>query len=188
MAWPEVNPHCGYSPARQPEEGLEDLAMVDLTDFEEVAIEGSLFISNIWALSHCHLTRRSVDYNVKEKATGKVYGFYGPYVSQKPIEITSSERQQCEFTIATADLGNSNNWVVCKVVKKLKARYNSTSRSDKLGLKEEKCENTKTSSEVEIEVLKKVGVLRTDFCGEILAGVGARGGGSALRRIHALFV
>ena len=73
-------------------------------------------------------------------------------------------------------------------MKKLKARYNSTSRSDKLGLKEEKCENTKTSSEVEIEVLKKVGVLRTDFCGEMLAGVGARGGGSALRRIHALFI
>ena len=94
MAWPEVNPHCDYSPARQPDEGLEDLAMVDLTDFEEVAIEGSLFISNIWALSHCHLTRRSVDYNVREKATGKVYGFYGPYVSQKPIEITSSEGQQ----------------------------------------------------------------------------------------------
>ena len=189
MTWPEVNPDCDYSPARQP----EGQVLVDFTEFEEVVTEGSLFMSDIWALSHCHVTFDSVDYDVKEKSTSKVYGFYGPYVSQKPIEFetASSEGQQCEFTIATADLGNSNNWVVCRVVKKqqLRAKCKTTSRPGELGLEEEACEKTlQKSIDIEIEVLRKVGVLRTDFCGEMLAGVGATGDGSALRRIHALFV
>ena len=44
------------------------------------------------------------------------------------------------------------------------------------------------SNELEVQVLRKVGVLRTDFCGEILAAIGAGEDDSALRRIHALFV
>ena len=186
MTWPEGNPDCDYNPARQPE-GPEIQDLVDLTESKEVEVatrtEGSLFMSSIWALSHCRVTRGSETYYVKVKATGKVYGFYDPYVSQKPIE-TSSEGQQYEFTIATADLGSSNNWVVCKLVHKLKARCNSTSKSGSA------CESGKApqhSSELEIEVLRKVGVLRTDFCGEMLAAAGA-GDDSALRRIHALFV
>ena len=176
MAWPEVNPDCDYSPARQTK-GPKIQDLVYLTGPEEVAVEG-LFVSDIWALSQCYVTCGLVDYDVEVKT--KVYGFYGPYVSQKPIKLTSSAGQQCEFTIATADLGHSSNWVVCEVVKKLKARCNF------LGPKDEICESRKTSqhsSEIEIEVLRKVGVLRTDFCGEMLAG-----DDSALRSIHALFV
>jgi len=100
----------------------------------------------------------------------KVYGFYGPYVSQKPIS-------EGEFTIATADLGHSNNWIVCEAVKKLKTGCKPTSPMRNSG------------EEVpEIQVLRKAGVLRTDFFGEILAGVSRSGDGSALQRINALFV
>ena len=204
MTWPEIDASCEYSPAMQlPIKGHRHLEVQDLADIVESeegtvydsnadrdrdldyiysTAEGSLFLSNIWALSHCNVTRSSagaqpdgMDYDVSVNSSSKekVYGFYGPYVPQKPIEIT----RQCEFTIATTDLGNSNNWVVCKVVKKLKARCYSTSTPGK-----------SDSVEIEIEVLRKVGVLRTDFCGEMLPGVGARGGGSALRRINALFV
>ena len=197
MTWPEVNPECDYSPATQPE-GPEIQDLVDLTESkevaDEVAKEGSLFLSCIWALSQCSVTcgRGSEDYNVREEATGNVYGFYDPYNSQKPIEFeTTSSGQQYEFTIATASLGNSNNWVVCRVVKKLKTRCNSTFRSGELGPEEKTCESgemPQQSSEIEIEVLRKVCVLRTDFCGEMSVGVGARGGSSALRRIHALFI
>ena len=162
------------------------LGVDNLRDWERAYAEGSLFLSDIWALSHCDITHSSaqpdgIDYDVSVNSSSKkkVYGFYGPYVSQKPIEIAPPAGQQCKFTIATADLGHSNNWVVCKVVKKLKARCNSTSTSGNSGSK---------LIEIEIEVLRKVGVLRTDFCGEMLAGVGARGDGAALRRIHALFV
>ena len=118
---------------------------------------------------------------MRVKATGKLYGFYGPYLLQKPIESTLSGGQQYEFTIATADLGHSNNWVVCKLklVKTLKSRCNSTPRP-------ESGKALQHSSEIEIEVLRKVGVLRTDFCGEILASTEA--GTGALRKIHALFV
>ena len=105
----------------------------------------------------------------------------------------SPEGQRCEFTIATVDLGHSNNWVVCEVVKKLKTRCNPMSKSSIGDLNlEGACENGESaqhSSELEIEVLRKVGVLRTDFCGEILAGIGKSGGNdSAPRKIHALFV
>ena len=193
MAWPEINPDCDYSPARQPKcHEIQDL--VNLTEpkteleSEGVATEGSLFLSNIWALSHCRVTRGSVDYQMRLKATSKVYGFYDPYMSEKPIETPSSEGQQHEFTIATADLGHSNNWVVCKLVKKLKATCNSTSTSCK---SDRVCESGKApqdSGEIEIEVLKKVCVLRTDFCGEMLACAGAGLRTGTLRRIHALFV
>ena len=226
MTWPEINLDCDYSPARQPEAAetrWQDL--VDLTESEEfetaaTEFEGSLFMSDIWALSHCDITRSpaqsysdsifknsthpkagGVDYSVSVKLKGinKIYGFYSPYDSQEPIETMSAEGQQYEFTIATADLGNSNNWVVCKAVKRLKARCDSTSESRLSELApenvQETCESGKTlqeSSEIEIEVLRKVGVLRTDFCGAILAGLGvdSRGHASstALRRIHALFV
>ena len=119
--------------------------------------------------------------NYEVRVQNKVFGFYGPYVSQKPIAPASLTGQQREFTIATADLGHSNNWVVCEVVNKLKTRC-------KLDPGEERCESGEShqgSSELEVEVLRKVGVLRTDFCGEILAG---GGDDSPLRRIHALFV
>jgi len=273
MRWPEVNPDCEYSPAVQTK-GHRHFKIPDLTDLSgEVAMEGSLFMSDIWALSHCHVTQCSaqgVSYepvsislgnnsdkvrklrhelsihspsrtqgesrtSFKKKAgraplsknsqsfkqatwsrlrglqaraspsraqassgrfetnyevsvKTKVYGFYGPYVSQKPIATTSPSGQPCEFTIATADLGHSRNWVVCEVVKKLRTRCTWDPRAE--ACDHESGESHQHSSELEIEVhvLRKVGVLRTDFCGEIMAGVASSGDGSALRRIHALFV
>ena len=228
MAWPAVNPSCGYSPAVQTKghRHLEIQGLADISESEEAAAEGSLFMADIWALSHCNITHsspqprgqrqpnlgpslfrsffhffvnnsakpRGVDYNVSVglKDINKVYGFYSPYVSQKPIETTPQAGQQCEYAIVAADLGHSSNWVVCKVVKRLKARCNPTPCSCELGVEEETGESGKTpqqSSEIEIEleVLKKLGVLRTDFCGEMLAGLG-NDSRSALRRIHALFV
>ena len=212
MTWPAVHAGCDYSPATRTEghRYLEMQDLADITESEEAATEGSLFISDIWALSHCSVTLSStqpnpslpfinqkpstgVDYNVtvRLKNINKVYGFYSAYDSQKPIENTSLAGQQYEFTIARADLGHSNNWVVCKFVKRLKAKCNSTSSSCELGQEQETCESgemLEKSIELEIEVLRKVGVLRTDFSGEMWVGVDVQGDNCALRRIHALFI
>jgi len=210
MTWPEVDPYCEYSSTVHVNtEGRRHLEKQVLSESDE-ATKGSLFMSDIWALSPCFLTHgsarevdgsaREVDdegfkanYEVRVKTTGKVYGFYGPYVEQKPIATMSSEGQPCEFTITTADLGHSNNWVVCKVVKGLKARCSSMSKASTCDPSSEATyesgESDQHSSELDIEVLRKVGVLRTDFCGEILAGIGRSGDDdSALRRVHALYV
>ncbi|KAF8418426.1 ankyrin repeat-containing domain protein [Tirmania nivea] len=198
MMWPAVNPHCDYSPTVHVQTkgyrhlGVQDLA--DLKDSKEVPAEGSLFMPDLWALLHCHVTlgaAQGVDDEVFEtnyevRARTNVYDFYNPYISQKPIETMSPTGSLYEFTIATADLGHSNNWVVCRLVKKLKTRciWDSTVETC------EYRESHQCSSDLEIEVyvLRKVGVLRTDSYGEILAGTGTSGGDSTLRRIHALFV
>ena len=195
LAWPEIDPDCDYSPAARAEGHihLEKQDLVDLTESGEVtSATSSLFMSDIWALSGCHITHLSAEargYEVKVK--GKIYGFYGPYVAQKPIPITSPPGQLHEFTIAAAGLGHSNNWAVCEVVKTLETRCKSASYV--LGLKKVMNnsgtpQGNSSEPEIEVHVLRKIGVLRTDFCGEILAGAGADGSDSALQRINALFV
>ena len=137
MKWPEVDPDCDYPTTQSKEHEHLGIQLQDLGDPDKVATEGSLFVSDIWALSYCHVTYSSaqgVDY--EPKVGTKVYGFYSPYLSQKPIGEASILGHECEFTIVTADLGHSNNWAVCKLVKTLKARCNpiSGSTSCKLNL------------------------------------------------------
>ena len=98
------------------------------------------------------------------------------------------------FTLATPDLVHSSNWVVCEVVKTVMTMYTSTLGSDNRrtdvpgnGQESQQPQEQQEPTEVEIEVLKKVGVLRTDSLGGILAREG-KGPGSPFRKIHALFV
>ncbi|KAF8418424.1 ankyrin repeat-containing domain protein, partial [Tirmania nivea] len=196
MMWPAINPHCEYSPAVHVQtKGHRHLGFQDLTDLKEateIPIEGSLFMPDIWAFSQCHITltlpqgayNEETEYEVRIKS--KVYGFYSPYISQKRIETTSPTGNLYEFTIATADLGHSNSWVVCEFVNKLNTKCTWDSKRE--AYKRGESQQNSSNLEIEVYVLRKVGVLRTDYCGEILADVGGSGDHPSLRRIHALFV
>jgi len=114
----------------------------------------------------------------------KGYGFYCPYNSQKEIVTTAPAGQL--FTLVTPDLENSSNWVVCEVVEVRNTSCKSTSSDSQQESKSNSHNAQQNSIELEIEVLRKVGVLRTDFCGEIVASESTSG--DALRNINALFV
>ena len=60
-------------------------------------------------------------------------------------------QDQPVFTLATADLGHAHNWVVCKAIEK------------RVGI-------DVTLGVPEVTVLKKVGIIRTDTCGELMVG------------------
>ena len=107
--------------------------------------EASL-ISNIWTIPNVIVSESTLgEYGVK--IGDSEFAFYPPYLSQKPIDIGDPV-----FTLATADLGHAHNWVVCKAVDKQRVE-----KDIDLGV-------------AEFNVLKKIGVIRTDYCSELLAG------------------
>ena len=114
----------------------------------------------------------------------KIYSFYCPYASQKPIPTTEGQA----LTLATPDLGHSSNWVVCEAVGSRKLTSNMPAPEDPNVQTSKTHQTQKRTIGVEVVVLKKVGVLRTDFCGEIWAGARRRGNQSTLRRINVVFV
>ena len=96
----------------------------------------------------------------KVEINKKVFGFYQPYLSQESISIQDDSK----FTLAIMDLGHANNWIVCEKVE------------------------GKVGTDVgiaEVIVLKKVGVIRTDTCGELL--VGGKLGSSLLQKMNCSF-
>ena len=94
----------------------------------------------------------------------RVFNFFLPYLSQTPISI----KDQRIFTLATMEIGHAHNWVVCEAVGKRVARD--------VGL----------GGEAQVNVLKKVGLMRTDSCSELL--VGGSNGASLLQTMDCLFV
>ena len=100
-----------------------------------------------------------------------MFGFYLPYLSQTPINV----QDQPVFTlaIAIADLGHAHayNWVVCRAVgKRVGADVGLVGRN----------------RVAEVNVLTKVGVIRTDACSDLL--VGGENGNSLLKKMDCLFV
>lgn len=84
---------------------------------------------------------------------------------QEPIDI----QQDRAFTLAIADLGHAHNWVLCRAV------VDECQWVDR---------DTDLGGVSEFKVLKKVGVMRTDACSELVVGIN---GVSLLQKANCLF-
>lgn len=163
MGWPARDPEYEHTSAEYPKNSsLPQLIVPGLTTKDEPW----LYVHGIWAISNV-LIRTLSDLNEYEiKIDGMVVGFYCPYVSQAPITATIEL-----LTLAIIILGHTYNWVVCK----------------ERAVRSENCKMADGNEKiVEIHVLKKIGVLRTDSSGELL--VGLRNTGPVVKNINALFV
>ena len=151
-------------PERDPE---YDHTRLNLSsDFKIRIIAGErLFISKIWVIPDATFYGTAKLSEYKVKINNRKFGFYLPYLSQNPIDVQGEPK----FTLATAGLGHPYNWVVCEAVE--------TRVGEDIGL---------DGVRAEVHVLKKVGVVRTDTCGELL--VGGENGMSLLQEIGCLFV
>ena len=169
LEWPDCRPDHDYTPTSWP----GDHRRLELVDWqlEGLGDETSVFLSDIWGVSHVRL--RTISGNYQIIVNERAFDLYSPYLSHIPIDTAENQL----YTIATFELGYSNNWVVCEVIKK---------RNMRCKLHDEKGIVNTDSSEVEVEVLKKIGVVRTDAGGELWLA-GARGG-SVIAKINALFV
>ena len=128
-----------------------------------------LFISNIWTMPHVVLHHANNSGGYKVRTDKRLFGFYSPYLSQQPIDIQGQQQQQQQqqptFTLAIAELKYAYNWVVCKAVGKL--------AGTDIGVVD--------FAAAEVNVLEKVGVIRTDYCGELLVS-------GLLQKMDCLFV
>jgi len=125
---------------------------------------GCLLIPDVWVVTAV-LLHQTDDPNEYEVEVGNnVFGFFCPYQSQEPIKVTNNL-----FTLAILSLKNSNNWAVCEPVG------------------EGPGAQTESSVGLNVKVLKKVGVLRTDSCSEFLVAWG-RPGDYTLTQANCLFV
>ena len=126
-----------------------------------------LFVSDIWAISDIQLLPSNTLDKFVIDIGNDIFTFYYPYVHHQPIEISTSRR----YTLVTTYPDNSYNWVLC----------------ESLGMRDEKCTMPGGAIMVaEIQSLRKLGVLRTDSCSELVLGRGRRD--SILKNINALFV
>jgi len=167
MEWPERDDTYEHAAVKYQHDSLIPILDPDIVQSEDAA---SLVVHQIWAISDVHLRTNTHNSNVYElKIGGKGFGFYCPYNFQEPI---CTESQQ--LTIVIQSLENSYNWVVCEQLSQTRKR------------KFEDIDKTENVNALEVKVLRKVGVLRTDSCSELL--VGKRDGGSMLQKISCLFV
>ena len=121
------------------------------------------FIRNIWTIPGVTLCESNYPGEYRAETNGRLFGFYVPYLLQKPIDIEDSV-----FTLATVEVGYAYNWVVCEAIGK--------KAGESVGLE----------GVAEVTVLRKIGVLRTDSCSEIM--VGGPNGASLLEQVDCLFV
>jgi len=100
------------------------------------------------------------------KINDKVIGFYSPYLDSDPIIIPRNQ----ELTLATTTLGQSYNWIVC----------------EQLGERAEQCKKTPDGEVtcIGVLVLRKLGILRTDSCSELLLG----GRDHSVSQVNSLFL
>ena len=132
--------------------------------------ETLFFLCSLWTVPDAVLEETDSPGVYEFNIGNRLFSFYVPYVSQKPINV----RDQSAFTLATAipDPEDAHayayNWLVCEAIGKR--------AGTEFGL----------VGVAEVNVLKKVGVIRTDECSELL--VGGENGGSLLKQVHCLFV
>ncbi|KAF8457093.1 hypothetical protein BDZ91DRAFT_786036 [Kalaharituber pfeilii] len=161
MEWPERDQDYEHTPTEWPQNRRIPELIEPKRDLEHI------FLCEVWAISHALVHKPSEVNEYEVKIGSEVFGFYCPYLSQAPIE--TDDRQ---FTLAILDPEQTyNNWVVCKQLNRENGRYRSEDEDE---------------STIELEVLKKVGVLRTDSNSDFLVLSGD--GDSVMRKINALFV
>ena len=124
----------------------------------------SFLVLNLWSIPHAVFSETSYPGEYKVKIGNRLFGFYQPYLSQNPINVEG----QPVFTLAIADFQHTHNWVVCEATGRRAGKD--------VGFVEV----------VEVTVLKKVGVIRTDAGSELL--VGGENGKSLLQKMDCLFV
>jgi len=156
MDWPVRDPGCEHARPAQLTQSSPDL-------IGNIPGQSSFFIRNIWTIPDAFLCETEDLGEYEVKISNRLFGFYMPYLSQKPIIAPD----QSVFTLAITELGHTYNWVVCKGI--------------------EKRVGTDTDNGVaEVSVLKKVGILRTDSCSEL--SVVGENGVSLLQKMNCLFV
>ena len=174
LDWPERDPEYEHMRSRSSTDSIKKNILLDSPSF---------FISNIWAIPNIVLSKSPKQNEYKVKINDRFFSFYLPYLSQKPIINTGD---QSVFTLAAIDLGHAHNWVVCEAVGKragkdvglvpAKAHLHSDVDGTDVHFKEV----------AEVNILKKVGVIRTDTCSELM--VGGVLGTSLLQKMDCLFV
>jgi len=158
MEWPDRDPSYDHTVAVWPQNQAH-LQIAQKPDH--------LFVPDIWAISDVCLCRTSEENEYEIDVGNEIFGFYYPYVHQKPIEMSRCER----YTLVTTHPDHSYNWVVCESLGKRDEWYTTLDGAIKAA---------------EIEHLRKLGVLRTDSCSELVLGMGRRN--SILKKINALVV
>jgi len=159
MDWPNRDPTYEHTVAICPlNQAHQQLAQAQKPEH--------LLVSDIWAISDVQLYQTHGRNEYEIDIGDENFGFYYPYVHQKPIETSSSGR----YTLVITYPDHSYNWVVCESLGKRNKRYRTPN-----GLET-----------VEIEPLRKLGVLRTDSCSELVLGRGRKD--SILTKINALFL
>ena len=126
--------------------------------------ETSFFVSRIWTIPYAVFYKPNVTGEYRVKINNKLFGFYPPYLLQKPMNT----QDQSVFTLATAELGHAHNWVVCEAIGK--------QAGTDFGL----------VGVAEVNILRKVGVVRTDSCGDLL--VGGENGMSLVQKMDCVFI
>jgi len=137
--------------------------------FSQAQESKSLFVPEIWAISDVQLSRTHEpnEYQIDIDIGNETFAFYYPYVHQKPIEMSTSDK----YILVTTDPDHSYNWVVCK----------------SLGVKDEECALPGGVVKMAgVQSLSKLGVLRTDSSSEFFLGRGRLD--SILKKINALFI
>ena len=159
QCWPARNPD--FQHIRSQSHSTQDLKK-DKTSY---------FLSNIWTVPHAVVRETDILGIYEVNINNGLFSFYMPYLSQKPINV---QEDQAAYTLATAIPGLKDphahiyNWVVCEAI--------GQRVGTEVGL----------VGVAKVSVLKKVGVLRTDACSELL--VGGENGGSLLQKMDCLFV
>ena len=150
-------------PTRDPE--YDHLPPQGFYSIMNVPGEIPLFVGNIWTIPHANINENGRWGQYEVLIGNKPFGFYQPYLSQKPIRQGQPIRT---ITLAIADLGHAHNWLVCEALGK--------QIGTDFGL----------AGVGEVNVLKKVGVIRTDSVTELV--VGGEDGVSLLQKVDCLFV
>ena len=126
--------------------------------------ETSLIIRDLWIIPEAVLYKTDYQGEYRVEIGKRQYGFYLPYLQQNDIDT----QDQSVFTLATMHLGHAYNWVVCKAGGKRVVR------------------DVDHTWVVQVIVLKKLGVMRTDSCSDL--SVGGKNGASLLQKMNCLFV
>jgi len=168
MGWPDRHPDYEHSvaPWTSNDQQLQTPASLEPIPLG-IQESGGFYISPVLALSHVLIDalNNPGEYNVQ--SGNKSFPFYCPYLSQQQIETASEQ-----YTLITLRLEQSFNWVVCKELRERKVHQRGEGSEEHI---------------IQVKVLKKLGVLRTDSCSQILVW-GIDKCGSLLTMINCLFV
>jgi len=139
LEWPERDPGLEHTRTMLQKDSIFKLAPIPETE-----VLPTEFICKVWAISNVFFQETGDPHDYEVKIADKVFGFYPAYLGQEPIGISHNQ----PFTLTVMSLGQSYNWVVCEHVRDWRQK--------------------EASALVDVVILRKVGVLRTDSCNELL--------------------